>query len=145
MRCAPCEAHAAAMRCRSRRKHGHPQEHRRTYQPDAAPEVFRDPDQGARRPEALTPHLAAHLEYMIKLEKDGVLFASGPFAEPDGSQRGNGMNIVRAESAEHARKLAEADPFFTSGLRTFEVREWTVMEGSVGLTVNFSDQTFRLA
>jgi uncharacterized protein YciI len=96
-------------------------------------------------PEAIAPHLPAHLEYMIALEKDGTLFASGPFAETDGSRRGNGMSIVRAESADHARTLAEADPFFAAGLRTFEVREWTVMEGSVGLTVNFSDQTFSLA
>lgn len=96
-------------------------------------------------PEAIAPHLAAHLEYMIALEKNGIMFASGPFTEADGSQRGNGMSIVRAESADHARKLAEADPFFAAGLRTFEVREWTVMEGSLGLTVNFSDQTFSLA
>jgi uncharacterized protein len=96
-------------------------------------------------PDAIAQHLPAHLEYMIALEKAGTLFASGPFAEADGSQRGNGMSIVRADSADHARKLAEADPFFAAGLRTFEVREWTVMEGSVGLTVNFSDQTFVLA
>jgi uncharacterized protein len=96
-------------------------------------------------PEAFAPHLPAHLEYMIALEKDGSLFASGPFTEPDGTQRGNGMNIVRAESADHARRLAEADPFFTAGLRTYEVREWTVMEGRIGLTVNFSDQTYSLA
>jgi uncharacterized protein YciI len=95
-------------------------------------------------PEQIAQHLAAHLEYMIGLEKDGVLFASGPFAEPDGSQRGNGMSIVRAESAEHARKLAEADPFYIAGLRTFEIREWTVMEGMLGLKVNFSDQSYTL-
>jgi uncharacterized protein len=96
-------------------------------------------------PEALAPHLAAHLEYMIGLEKDGSLFASGPFSEPDGSLRGNGMNIVRADTPEQARKLAEGDPFFKAGLRTYELREWTMMEGSIGLTVNFSDQTYRLS
>jgi uncharacterized protein YciI len=100
--------------------------------------------QGAA-PEAIAQHLPAHLEYMIALEKQGVLFASGPFTEADGTQRGNGMSIVRAESVEAARKLAEADPFFVARLRTYEVREWTVMEGSVGLTVNFSDQTYSFA
>jgi len=30
-------------------------------------------------------------------------------------------------------------------LRTFEVREWTVMEGSIGVTVNLSDQTLQIA
>jgi hypothetical protein len=31
------------------------------------------------------------------------------------------------------------------GVRTFEVREWTVMEGSFGVTVNFSDQSMSVA
>jgi uncharacterized protein len=96
-------------------------------------------------PDAIAQHLPAHLEYMIALEKDGVLFASGPFMEADGTQRGNGMSIVRAGSADEARAIAEADPFCIAGLRTFEVRQWTVMEGSVGMTVNFSDQTFSFA
>ena len=96
-------------------------------------------------PDQLKPHLPAHLEYMISLEKSGVLFASGPFAEADGSQRGNGMSIVRAASWAEARKLAEGDPFFAAGLRTFEVREWTVMEGALDVRVNFSDRSYTLA
>ncbi len=96
-------------------------------------------------PDQLAPHLPAHLQYMIALEKRGVLFASGPFAEPDGSARGNGLTIVRAQSFDEARRLGEADPFFVAGLRTFEVCEWTLMEGSLGITVNFSDQTVSVA
>src|SRR4051794_38212251 len=90
-------------------------------------------------------YLPAHLEYMIALEKNGILFASGPFTEEDGSQRGNGMSIVRAANADEARRHAESDPFFIAGLRTFEVREWTVMEGALGLKVNFSDGTLELS
>jgi hypothetical protein len=55
------------------------------------------------------------------------------------------MTILRSANAAEAQKFAEADPFFVAGLRTFEVREWTVMEGSFGLTVNFSDQSFEIA
>ena len=40
-----------------------------------------------------------------------------------------------------ARKIAQADPFVMHGLRTFELREWTVMEGSLGIKLNFSDQS----
>jgi len=43
------------------------------------------------------------------------------------------------------RALAEADPFFVNGLRTFELKEWTVMEGTLSLRVNFSDQTIEVA
>src|SRR5215472_9120974 len=39
---------------------------------------------GGAAPEKLAEHLPRHLEYMIGLEKKGVLFASGPLAEADG-------------------------------------------------------------
>ena len=64
---------------------------------------------------------------MIANEKKGLLFASGPLSEADGSQKGRGLTVLRAASAEEARKIAELDPFFVNGLRTFEIREWTVM------------------
>ena len=78
---------------------------------------------------------------MIGLEKQGVLFASGPLAEADGMMRGDGLTILRAPDADAARKIAQADPFVMHGLRTFELREWTVMEGSLGIKLNFSDQS----
>src|SRR5262245_15714029 len=96
-------------------------------------------------PEAIAEHLPRHLEYMIGLEKKGVLFASGPLAEADGKMRGDGLTIVRAASADAAREIAEADPFIVHGLRSFELREWTVMEGSLGIKVNFSDPSLELA
>jgi uncharacterized protein len=100
---------------------------------------------GGAAPEKIAQYLPRHLEYMIGLEKQGVLFASGPLAEADGKTRGDGLTILRAASAEAARKIAEADPFVINGLRSFELREWTVMEGSLGIKVNFSDQSLELA
>ena len=100
---------------------------------------------GGAAPEKIAELLPRHLEYMIGLEKEGVLFASGPLAAADGTTRGDGLTILRAGSAEAARKIAEADPFVVGGLRSFELREWTVMEGSLGIKVNFSDQTLELA
>jgi uncharacterized protein YciI len=78
---------------------------------------------------------------MIGLERQGVLFASGPLAEADGAMRGDGLTILRAADADAARKIAQADPFVVHGLRSFELREWTVMEGSLGIRLNFSDQS----
>jgi hypothetical protein len=96
-------------------------------------------------PEQLRPVLAAHLDYMIDLEKRGVIFASGPLADPGHPPAGEGLTILRAANVAEARAIAEADPFFKNGLRTFELKEWTVMEGMLGLRVNFSDQTIDLA
>ncbi|MFZ3361571.1 MAG: YciI family protein [Xanthobacteraceae bacterium] len=96
-------------------------------------------------PDKLKPFLLAHLEYMVGLEKRGRVFASGPLADGEGPPTGQGLTVLRASSAEEARALAEGDPFFVNGLRTFELKEWTVMEGTLSLRVNFSDQTVEVA
>ena|SRR3989440_9566881 len=90
----------------------------------------------------LKPYLADHLTYMIELEREGKLFASGPFG--DGT-RGDGMTIVRAANEEEARAVALRDPFVTNGIRTFRIEPWTVMEGSLSVTVNFSDRSARIS
>lgn len=95
--------------------------------------------------EQLLAHLPAHLEYMIANEKKGIVFASGPLSETDGSQKGRGLTVLRATSREDAERIAAQDPFVVNGVRSFEVREWTVMEGSFGVTVNFSDQSMSVA
>jgi uncharacterized protein len=100
---------------------------------------------GNATPEQIGGLLPQHLEYMIGLEKAGVLFASGPLADSEGKTRGDGLTIVRAASAADARKIAEQDPFVVNKLRSFELREWTVMEGSLGIKINLSDQSLELA
>jgi uncharacterized protein YciI len=96
-------------------------------------------------PDKLQPFLSAHLEYMIGLEKRGLVFASGPLADGPGPPTGAGLTVLRAKDMNEARALAEADPFFVNGLRTFELKEWTVMEGTLGVRVNFSDQSIEVA
>src|SRR6201997_323408 len=73
--------------------------------------------------EKLKPLLPAHLEYMIGLEKRGLVFASGPLAGEDGAMSGHGLTVLRAGSASEARAIAEGDPFFANGLRSFELKE----------------------
>jgi uncharacterized protein len=97
-------------------------------------------------PEKLQPFLSAHLEYMIALEKRGLVFASGPLSVGEGGPpTGEGMTILRAKDADEARALGEGDPFFVAGLRSFDLKEWTVMEGTLGLRVNLSDQSVEVA
>jgi len=100
---------------------------------------------GGATAEQIGAVLPQHLEYMIGLEKTGVLFASGPLSAPPGAPAGDGLTILRAASAEEARSIASADPFVINKLRNFEVREWTLMEGSFGVKVNFSDQSLDIA
>ena len=99
---------------------------------------------GSATAEQIAATLPQHLEYMIGLERRGVLFASGPLTAAPGRPAGDGLTILRAKDTEEARTLASDDPFVTQGLRSFELREWTVMEGSLGLKVNFSDQSLEV-
>ena len=69
----------------------------------------------------LGPVLREHLEYMIELERRGVLFASGPLS----GNAGDGLSILRAATIEDARAIAERDPFVSKGLRGYDLREWT--------------------
>ena len=100
---------------------------------------------GNATPDQIGAVLPQHLEYMIGLERKGVLFASGPLTAAAGAPAGDGLTILRADSTDEARRIASTDPFVVNKLRTFEVREWTVMEGSLGVKVNFSDQTLEIA
>ena len=100
---------------------------------------------GNATPEQIGALLPQHLEFMIGLEKKGVLFASGPLSASPGAPAGDGLTILRAASADEARTIASADPFVVNKLRTFEVREWTLMEGSFGVKLNFSDQSLDIA
>ena len=96
-------------------------------------------------PEKLKPLLATHLDYMVELEKRGVLFASGPLTEPDGAPSGHGLTVLRVKDVAEARAIAQAEPFFAQGLRSFELKEWTVMEGMLGVRVNLSEQSVEVA
>ncbi|PYI51036.1 YciI family protein [Paenibacillus flagellatus] len=65
----------------------------------------------------------AHLDYLDKLYKENKVVMAGPFADKKG-----GMVIYRADSAEEAQKLAEADPVVAEGARTLELREWNPLQ-----------------
>lgn len=78
-----------------------------------------------------------HLEYQFMLEETGVMFAAGPFAEPDGSPAG-GLIVIRAADEAEARSIADNDPFHKSGLRRYTLNKWTVHEGQVRVTIDFS-------
>lgn len=97
------------------------------------------------KPEELSKLLEAHLQHQIRLEKEGIMFGAGPLSNPDGSPTGTGMIIIRAENEAEARRIADQDPFHSSGLRTYTLQQWSLNEGRLTITVDFSDQTYRLA
>lgn len=63
--------------------------------------------------------IRAHVKHLKRLEDVGRLVLCGPFKGYQG-----GMVIVRADSYEAAKKIAEADPFIREGVESFELRTW---------------------
>jgi uncharacterized protein YciI len=94
--------------------------------------------------EEMQKHLKAHLLHQIKLEKDGVMYGAGPAVAPGASEASFGLIIIRAKDEAEARRIADADPMHKEGVRKYELYQWTMNEGRINVTVNFSDQTFRL-
>ena len=96
-----------------------------------------------RPPEEVAKHIRPHLEYQIKLEKSGVMYGAGPATPPGAAQAAFGLIIIRAKDEADARRIADADPMHSSGARAYELYSWSLNEGRINVTLDFSDQTFR--
>jgi len=66
-----------------------------------------------------TTYRQQHIDFLLKNEKEGNIFARGRFTDNKG-----GLIIYVAPSLDEAMKLAESDPYVTSGARALEVFEW---------------------
>ena len=94
-------------------------------------------------PERVPELLAEHLTYMLKLEAEGVLFASGPTHDASEQPTGS-VTVLRADSFGAARALAELDPFVREGILTYSLHRWTLMEGSLQVRVSLGTGRFDL-
>lgn len=66
----------------------------------------------------------AHMEHLNKLNAEGRLAMAGPFLDAEGKPNGS-LVIVKAETAEEARELADADPYTRAGLfESVEIRPY---------------------
>jgi uncharacterized protein len=88
-------------------------------------------------------HLREHLEHQIRLEKAGILYGAGPATKPGEQAASFGLIVIRAKDEAEARRIADSDPMHASGVRAYELYAWSLNEGAVSVTLNFSDQTFR--
>ena len=94
-------------------------------------------------PEDVRRHFKAHLEHQIRIEKAGILYGAGPATKPGESVASFGLIIIRAKDEAEARRIAHSDPMHSSGSRAYELYAWSLNEGAVNVTLNFSDQSFR--
>jgi catechol 2,3-dioxygenase-like lactoylglutathione lyase family enzyme/uncharacterized protein YciI len=86
-----------------------------------------------------------HLQWALKLEESGALFAAGPFVDDEGKMVGDGMFIVRADSRAHAAEILAGDPIHQGNFRSCTVYGWTLHEGKLNVSVNLSDKTYSMS
>jgi uncharacterized protein len=89
-------------------------------------------------------HLVAHLEHQVRLERQGILFTAGPCSRPGESDPEFGLIVIRAADETEARRIADSDPMHAAGVRAYELYEWTVNEGQLRISLNFSNQTLQV-
>ncbi len=92
--------------------------------------------------EQVRRHLKAHLEHQIALEKAGIMYGAGPATKPGETAASFGLIIIRAKDEAEARRIADSDPMHSSGVRSYDLYAWSLNEGCINVTLNFSDQTF---
>jgi uncharacterized protein len=91
----------------------------------------------------MEPHAPAHLEYMNRLEQQGLLWGSGPFVVP-GVTVGDGLTIFNVATEADARKLMDAEPLTSLGMRTYEIHKWELREGRIPVDLLCSQSKFVL-
>jgi uncharacterized protein len=97
-----------------------------------------------RSPE-IEKRLNDHLAHQVELERKGILFAAGPLYPRGSTLPEAGMFVLRADSFEEAEAIAQTDPLHMAGLRTYTIQKWRLNEGSITVTINYSDQTARIS
>jgi uncharacterized protein YciI len=83
-----------------------------------------------------------HHDFLLDLERRGMLFAAGPFRDENGqwsTAHGIGMIIVRAKTRAEAEAIAFSEPFTKAGWHTMEVAPWQRNEGTVHISVHFAN------
>jgi uncharacterized protein YciI len=59
----------------------------------------------------------SHVEHLKELKNQGKLVLCGPFTDYPG-----GMVIFTAENLEEATRIAQSDPFISSGCKSYTIR-----------------------
>ena len=89
--------------------------------------------------------LPSHLDFMVGLEKRGLLFLSGPLTARDGKFGAFGLTVLNVNTIAQAESIWADEPFNKSGQRDAEYFVWRLMEGRLMVTLDLSDRRFNVS
>jgi len=80
-----------------------------------------------------------HHDYLLELERSGVLFGAGPYEGAGGwADDDVAMTIVRAEDRAATDAIVQADPLVRAGVRTARVVPWWRNGGTMRVEIRFA-------
>jgi uncharacterized protein YciI len=104
--------------------------------------VFTSPVNGMR---PVMEVLDEHLAYQNKIQNEGIMFGAGPFSDAaEQNWDGDGMIIIRADTMEAAKIIADNDPMHKAGARSYKIRPWLLNEGKVTIDLTFSNKSMEI-
>lgn len=90
------------------------------------------------------PLLDRHFDFMVDLEKRGLLLMSGPLITRDGRFGLYGLTVLNVPTIAAAEKIWAREPFLRAGQRDADYYIWRLMEGRLPVTLDLSDQRLAL-
>jgi catechol 2,3-dioxygenase len=81
------------------------------------------------RPSPQIDVILEHLEWITELDRQGLIYAAGPFVTPEQSMQGDGLLVIRASSEKEAREIFAQDPIHLGGYREAHVFGWQLHQG----------------
>ena len=86
---------------------------------NAVPNLFACISQYRRPPAEIEPHIAAHIDWLGKLDAAGRLVTSGRQVPPTG-----GVIVLAGDSREEVQRLLATDPFAVHGCASYWIFEF---------------------
>ena len=89
--------------------------------------------------------LPDHMDFVHKIESQGTMIMGGQ-TTIDGADNaaGYGAIMIRANSFEEARRIADQDPMHKTGVRKYTLYKWAINEGELNIRMKLSDGSFQI-
>ena len=87
--------------------------------------------------------LPDHMNFVHKIENQGTMIMGGQTTiEGADNAEGYGAIMIRANSFEEARRIADQDPMHKTGVRKYTLYKWNINEGELNVRLKLSDASF---
>nr|WP_299343735.1 YciI family protein [Allomuricauda sp.] len=89
--------------------------------------------------------LPDHMDFVHKIESQGTMIMGGQTTIEGASDAGGyGAIMIRANSFEEARRIADQDPMHKTGVRKYTLYRWNINEGELNVRLKLSDASFKI-